>query len=244
MSVNIDDWVGEVTKLVASQKNSSRLALISTVIAAASAALTMFTALSVYRGEHFRLRYEQLKYTSEIYARWMEAIEKAGPILDCAVALNKLDDKDFRAVLGFPVTFELRPDSSDHLALVNCLSPSEREDIRADPKKWQKPQSDAVRHRIVTEVNQLDSLMIAFVYSIGNRFVICQNLTGLTTKQSEPSILRALLVRIREYGLMPGAPNLWTFMDTFKELQGCGAYTDEIATVRQPQGLLGKLGVW
>jgi hypothetical protein len=195
------------------------------------------TADSIASMEFTRIDYERNKYTSELMYRLGDFIERNGPLLPCVDALLKLDDADFRGLLDHPATFKFNAQNPTHGDVMNCLRPEERRALQKNEREWTNEQSYAVRHRIVSEVNQLDSLLISFNYGLGNRYMICQSLAGLTTQQAAPSRFAALLSRLREKNLMPAVTELWQFMKEFEKRQGCGSYKpDAVVTTASLKG--------
>lgn len=111
-----------------------------------------------------RINYEKNKYTSDLMYRWGDFIQQMGPILPCVDALLKLNDTDFRGLLNHPTAFEFSFQNPTHKGALECLPVGEKQSLLKNQREWTNDDSYAIRHRIVSEVNQLDSLLTSFNY--------------------------------------------------------------------------------
>jgi hypothetical protein len=172
-------------------------------------------------GGELRLNYERDKYTSEIIYRDAEFVAKSHPILPCAQALNELDaDTELRALLDEPSDFKFKLENEKHAALLVCVDPSDRQAILEKRMAFSVDHRRKIRSLIIDWANQLNAVMSAFLYGVGNQFILCQNL-GSFTIRAEPTQTKILFGKIKNMGIWPGLPSLWEFMDRYPQSTGC-----------------------
>jgi hypothetical protein len=123
-----------------------------------------------------------------------------------------LDDDDLTAVLRHPINQDIARRRKTEL--INCLD----HDRQLGVREWQDSDSYAARHRIVTELNELDAFLFSYTSRAGDPTSICEYYFGTIEKHSPPS---DFLLRLNRLGLIGREPSLTKFIEEFKTGKDC-----------------------
>jgi hypothetical protein len=85
------------------------------------------------------------------------------------------------------------------------------------------PENNILRIRVAGQLDQLDSLLIAYKYDAGVRAVICENLIG-TIKGTAFGDFLTRLARLKIIDRAVYQPNLFAFIQDLETIPACPRY--------------------
>jgi hypothetical protein len=190
-------------------------------LAAISAFFASLTALSVYQGERYRVEFERLKLTYEVLGRYTEFANRAHDSVACIEALGSLDDQGVQVVLGYEANTIVAPtDAATRRLLLRCLASDGQETSGA---RIALPENNRLRQFLLSELNQLDALLIAYRYDAGVRSVICENIVA-AIKDTVFGEFISTLMRLKIIDGVSRYPNIHAFMVDLGRTARCPAY--------------------